>query len=209
MARIALDAMGGDFAPRATVAGALLDRHPRSTLTAAVATQTTGLLGLYSAGSDEVVAVTSLLLLGGALGPVFMATQNEMLHCAPHRTDLALAANSGVYNAGIAAGAALGGLLLTHVGVRAAFLAGGLLTAAACTMLLAERLLPKVNATLVADLAAAADAAHAAASTGRLNVEANLRGRADHPLRIGMPDVDEVMSRASNLRESVRKGFHA
>ncbi len=74
---------------------------------------------------------------------------------------------------------------------------------------LAERLLPKVNATLVADLAAAADAAHAAASTGRLNVEANLRGRADHPLRTGMPDVDQVLTRALDLRESVRKGFHA
>jgi formiminotetrahydrofolate cyclodeaminase len=74
---------------------------------------------------------------------------------------------------------------------------------------LAERLLPVVNATLVADLAAAADAAHAAASIGRLNVEANLRGRADHPLRTGLPDVDDLLTRAVELRESVRKGFHA
>jgi formiminotetrahydrofolate cyclodeaminase len=74
---------------------------------------------------------------------------------------------------------------------------------------LAERLLPTVNATLVADLAAAADAAHAAASTGRLNVEANLRGRPDHPVRTGMPDVDDVLSRALDLSKSVRKGFHA
>jgi formiminotetrahydrofolate cyclodeaminase len=80
---------------------------------------------------------------------------------------------------------------------------------AAEVVALAERLLPVVNATLVADLAAAADAAHAAASTGRLNVEANLRGRADHPLRTGLPDVDDLLTRAVELRESVRKGFHA
>ncbi|HET6562257.1 MAG TPA: cyclodeaminase/cyclohydrolase family protein [Marmoricola sp.] len=85
----------------------------------------------------------------------------------------------------------------------------GVVTVAAELVALAERLLPVVNATLVADLAAAADAAHAAASTGRLNVDANLRGRADHPLRAGMPDVDDLLQRAVDLRESVRKGFHA
>lgn len=93
--------------------------------------------------------------------------------------------------------------------VRASDPPAGVVGVAAEVVALAERLLPKVNAALVADLAAAADAAHAAASTGRLNVEANLRGRADHPLRAGMPDVDDVLSRALDLRESVRKGFHA
>ncbi|MEU5364221.1 MFS transporter [Streptomyces sp. NPDC005925] len=125
-----------------TVTGALLDRFPHSALTTAVATQTAGMLGLYAAGTDRTATVASLLLVGGALGPVFMAAQNEMLHVAPRRTDLALAANSGAYNAGIATGAALGGLLLPHVGVRNTFLAGGLLTATACTVLLMERLLP-------------------------------------------------------------------
>ena len=57
-------------------------------------------------------------------------------------------------------------------------------------------------------LTVAADAARAAASTGRLNVEANLRGRADHPLRAGMTDVDDLLARAADLTESVRKGFH-
>ncbi|MDQ0604492.1 putative MFS family arabinose efflux permease [Streptomyces canus] len=65
-----------------------------------------------------------------------MTTQNAMLHCAPGRTDIALAANSGAYNAGIAAGAALGGLILSLADVRAAILAGGLLTVVACTVLL-------------------------------------------------------------------------
>ncbi|MFD3840809.1 hypothetical protein ACFWWC_31805 [Streptomyces sp. NPDC058642] len=65
-----------------------------------------------------------------------MTTQNAMLHCAPGRTDIALAANSGACKAGIAAGAAVGGLILSLAGVRAAFLAGGLLTVATNTVVL-------------------------------------------------------------------------
>nr|WP_307129021.1 MFS transporter [Streptomyces sp. B1I3] len=122
------------------ITGALLDRFPQATLTTAVATQAVGMLGLYSAGSEPVAVVVFLLLMGGALGPVFMTTQNAMLHCAPGRTDIALAANSGSYNAGIAAGAALGGFILPSAGVRGAFLVGGLLTAAACLVLLGGRL---------------------------------------------------------------------
>ncbi|MFI8963033.1 MFS transporter [Streptomyces sp. NPDC053493] len=123
------------------ITGALLDRFPHATLTAAVATQTGGMLGLYATGTHPVPAVVFLALTGGALGPVFMTTQNAMLHCAPGRTDIALAANSGAYNAGMAAGAALGGLILPLAGVRATFLTGGLLSAAACALLLGARLL--------------------------------------------------------------------
>ena len=124
-----------------TVTGALLDRFPRAALTTAVATQAVGMLGLYAAGTDQVAAVVFLVLMGGALGPVFMTTQNEMLRCAPGRTDIALAANSGAYNAGIAAGAALGGLVLPLADVRGTFLVGGLLTVGACAVLLGGRLL--------------------------------------------------------------------
>ncbi|MFC7830987.1 MFS transporter [Streptomyces sp. NPDC057375] len=120
-----------------SITGALLDRIPHAMLTAAVATQAVGMLGLFVAGTHPMAAVVFLMLMGGALGPVFMTTQNAMLHCAPNRTDLALAANSGLYNAGIAAGAALGGLILPLADVRAAFLAGGLLTAVGCLVLFA------------------------------------------------------------------------
>ncbi|GAB2990501.1 hypothetical protein GCM10023080_065400 [Streptomyces pseudoechinosporeus] len=126
-----------------SITGALLDRFPHSALTAAVATQAVGMLGLYAAGTDPVAAVVFLVLMGGALGPVFMTTQNAMLHCAPGRTDIALAANSSAYNARIAAGAALGGLVLPLANVRDTFLAGGLLTIGACAVLLGGRLLPR------------------------------------------------------------------
>lgn len=147
-----------------TVTGALLDRFPRAALTGAVGTGAVSLLGLYAAGTVgagtvpgvsagvlpaeaevpagtvRAVVVVCLLLLGGALASVFMATQHEMLRCAPARTDLALAANSGAYNAGIAAGAALGALALRPGDVRDAFLAGGLVAAGACAVLLGGRM---------------------------------------------------------------------
>jgi DHA1 family L-arabinose/isopropyl-beta-D-thiogalactopyranoside export protein-like MFS transporter len=135
-----LAAFGAACLAGVSVTAVLLDRFPRATLTTAVTTQAVGMLGLYAAGTRAVAAVVFLLLMGGALGPVFMTAQNAMLHCAPARTDLALAANSGIYNAGIAAGAALGALLLPHAGARGVFLAGGLLTLGASAVLLVGQL---------------------------------------------------------------------
>ncbi|MER5555251.1 MFS transporter [Streptomyces sp. NPDC002793] len=123
-----------------TAAGPLLDRFPRGTLVVPVATQAAGLLGLYVVGTGQAAAIACLALLGGSLGPVFMATQNQMLRVAPGRTEIALAANSGAYNAGIAAGALLGGMILSASDVRATFLVGGLLTLAALAALLTEGL---------------------------------------------------------------------
>ncbi|KAB8188969.1 MFS transporter [Nonomuraea phyllanthi] len=124
-----------------SITGAFLDRFPQSALATAVATQAVGMLGLYAYGAHQVAAVVFLILMGGALGPVFMTTQNTMLHCAPGRTDTALAANSGAYNAGIAAGAALGALVIPLADVRGTFLVGGLLTVGSCATLLGGRLL--------------------------------------------------------------------
>ncbi|WP_431039400.1 MFS transporter [Streptomyces sp. P6-2-1] len=120
--------------------GPFLDRFPWAALTTAVVTQSAALIGLSAAARHQVLAVCFLALLGLALGPVFLAAQNAMLRYAPRRTDLALAANSGAYNAGIAAGAALGGLVLARAGVRATFLAGGLVSlVAGLTLLRAGR----------------------------------------------------------------------
>ncbi|MFI6792108.1 MFS transporter [Nonomuraea sp. NPDC050383] len=130
-----------------SITGVFLDRFPQSALATAVATQAVGMLGLYAFGAHQVAAVVFLVLMGGALGPVFMTTQNAMLHCAPGRTDIAFAANSGAYNAGIAAGAALGALLLPLAEVRGTFLAGGLLTIGSCAVVLGGRLIPGLRNT--------------------------------------------------------------
>lgn len=129
-----------------TLAGPLLDRYPLGTLVVPVATQAIGMLGLYAAGTVQAGAVACLALLGGSLGPVFMATQNQMLRFAPGRTEIALAVNSGAFNAGVAAGSLLGGMVLPAVDVRSTFLVGGVLTVAALAVLLTERLLPPAAA---------------------------------------------------------------
>ncbi|MFC7262530.1 MFS transporter [Streptomyces lutosisoli] len=116
-------------------AGPLLDRFPRGTLSVPVAAQAVALLGLYAGGGSQPVTVAMLMLLGASLGPAFMATQSQVLHVAPGRTELALAANSAAFNTGVAAGALTGGALLSAVGVRGTFLIGGLLTAGALAVL--------------------------------------------------------------------------
>ncbi|MCD9879763.1 MFS transporter [Streptomyces guryensis] len=115
--------------------GPLLERLPRATLAVPVAAQAAALLGLYAAGSSRGATVALFMLLGASVAPVFMATQSQVLRVAPGRTESALAANSAAFNVGVAAGSLLGGVLLPLVGVRGAFLAGGLLTAGALALL--------------------------------------------------------------------------
>ncbi|WP_217213069.1 MFS transporter [Streptomyces sp. AC550_RSS872] len=128
-------AFGGAALAGVTVAGPLLDRFPRATLTVPVAAQAVALLGLYAMGHVPAATVGLVMLLGGAVSTAFMATQTQVLQVAPGRTETALAANSAAYNVGIAVGALLGGVLLPVVGVRGTFLVGGLLTAGALVVL--------------------------------------------------------------------------
>ncbi|MFJ4787866.1 MFS transporter [Streptomyces sp. NPDC088794] len=118
-----------------TVTGPLLDRYPRATLVVPVTTQAVALIGLYAGGGSQVATVLLLMLLGASVGPVFMATQSQVLLTAPGRTETALAANSAAFNVGVAAGALLGGALLPLVEVRATVLVGGLLTVGALAIL--------------------------------------------------------------------------
>ncbi|GGJ70425.1 MFS transporter [Streptomyces brasiliensis] len=130
-----LFAFGGAGLAGVTATGPLLDRFPRATLIVPVAAQAVALLGLYAAGHSQVADVVLIMLLGASAGPVFMAAQRQVLHVAPDRTETALAANSASFNAGLAAGALIGGALLPVVGVRGTFLVGGLLTVGALAVL--------------------------------------------------------------------------
>lgn len=123
------------------VYGRLLDRFPRATLALPVTTQAVALLGLYAAGRSQTVAVIMIVFLGASLGPIFMATQSQVMHVAPGRTETAVAANSAAYNTGVAAGAFVGGLLLHLIGVRGTFLIGGLMTLTALLLLFEEQFL--------------------------------------------------------------------
>jgi formiminotetrahydrofolate cyclodeaminase len=74
---------------------------------------------------------------------------------------------------------------------------------------LVERLLPVANRTVTGDLVAAVDAARAAASCSRLNVEVNVRALAPGDDRrsvlADVADVDELLARADQLHDAVRR----
>lgn len=73
---------------------------------------------------------------------------------------------------------------------------------------LAERLLPIGNRSVISDVAAAADAARAAATTARVNVEINLAGITDEAARAeltaAIADVDGLAERADKVSAEVR-----
>ncbi|MBN9735509.1 MULTISPECIES: cyclodeaminase/cyclohydrolase family protein [unclassified Pseudonocardia] len=74
---------------------------------------------------------------------------------------------------------------------------------------LAERLRPVGNPNVITDVGAAADAARAAASTARLNVEINLAGITDPLARMELAEaldgVDDVLRRADKVTADVRE----
>ena len=79
---------------------------------------------------------------------------------------------------------------------------------ATSVMSLAEALLPVANRNVITDVAAASEAARAAATTARLNVEVNLGGIRDEKVRAGLrrvlARVDELTDRAAAVERSVR-----
>lgn len=81
--------------------------------------------------------------------------------------------------------------------------------AAAALVTLAERLLPVANRTVITDVAAATDAARAAASTARLNIEINLGGIQDDETRTDLLAVvalvDGIQERCDQVHRSVRE----
>ncbi|MGY1624988.1 cyclodeaminase/cyclohydrolase family protein [Geodermatophilus sp. SYSU D00965] len=76
---------------------------------------------------------------------------------------------------------------------------------------LAERLLPIGNRSVVSDVAAAAEAARAAATTARVNVEVNLGGIKDPTawgeLAAVVDTVDDLVLRAEKVTAAVRDGL--
>jgi formiminotetrahydrofolate cyclodeaminase len=80
---------------------------------------------------------------------------------------------------------------------------------AARVVALAESLLPYGNPNVVTDIAAATEAARAAATTARINVEINLGGIKDEAVRaeltVSVAEVDELAARAEAVTAAVRE----
>jgi predicted MFS family arabinose efflux permease len=118
--------------------GALFDRRPWSTLIVPLGLLSASLLGLFLLGSVKPAAVILVGLTGLGFGALPPAIQARTLQVAPGSTDLASAAISSAFNIGIATGSFVGGLLLSTVGVRSVALVGGLLAAAALSIMLSD-----------------------------------------------------------------------
>jgi len=118
--------------------GALFDRRPWSTLIVPLGLLSASLLGLFLLGSVKPAAVILVGLTGLGFGALPPAIQARTLQVAPGSTDLASAAISSAFNIGIATGSFVGGLLLSSVGVRSVALVGGLLAAAALSIMLSD-----------------------------------------------------------------------
>jgi methenyltetrahydrofolate cyclohydrolase len=78
---------------------------------------------------------------------------------------------------------------------------------------LAGELLPVANPTVISDVAAAAEAARAAATTARVNIEVNLPGVPPSDARTALTDalthVDAVVSQADRITTEVRKQLNS
>ncbi|MGV9773646.1 cyclodeaminase/cyclohydrolase family protein [Streptosporangium sp. NPDC003464] len=85
----------------------------------------------------------------------------------------------------------------------------GTVAAARRLVELAEELLPIGNRNVITDVAAAAEAARAAATTARVNIEINLAGIKDEEVRAGLAaqaaGVDEIAARAERVTAAVRE----
>ena len=95
--------------------------------------------------------------------------------------------------------------------VRAAHVPAMVVAVAEQVLSLAEQLLPIGNRNVISDIAAAAEAARAAATTARVNVEINLGGIKD-PASWGelagvAAEVDSLVLRAETVTASVRDGL--
>jgi DHA1 family inner membrane transport protein len=126
--------------------GVLADRAPRAAMLAPVAILASALLALYLFGTSQAATVVLVALWGFAMPQIPATFQNRVLHVAPGSTDLASAVFSATFNLGIAAGALIGGILLSAIGVRSTYLAAGLLTAVAVAILLSEPIVARRHA---------------------------------------------------------------
>jgi len=122
----------------AVASGTVLQRRPRLTLIVPLAIMTSALWLVQLAGTKLAIAVLAFSLLSFASSSFAADLAGRTLLVAPGSTDLANSGSSSAYNAGIAGGAWIGGLIVAGAGVHATALAGGLFTGAALILMLSE-----------------------------------------------------------------------
>ncbi|WP_433536858.1 MFS transporter [Micromonospora sp. CA-249363] len=115
--------------------GRVLDRFPLGVVLGLLGLLTAAMLGLYGTGTSQVSAIPLLAVAGMSFSSLIAGIQHRIMQVAPSTTDMASASLSVAFNVGLAAGSLIGAGLLATVGVGVVPLFGGLLTAAALTLL--------------------------------------------------------------------------
>ncbi|WP_084558198.1 MFS transporter [Hamadaea tsunoensis] len=112
-----------------SIAGRYSDRHPWPSLIIPMGLVAVALTILFAFGQVEAAAVGALALNGFGFSGFAASLQGTILRIAPMTVDMGMAAVGSIFNAGIAGGAYLGGLLLDGPGVRSVAFAGAVLCA--------------------------------------------------------------------------------
>jgi DHA1 family L-arabinose/isopropyl-beta-D-thiogalactopyranoside export protein-like MFS transporter/DHA1 family inner membrane transport protein len=123
-----------------TIAGRFVDRHPWLAVTVPMGLVAISLAGMFVFGRVEAAVVAAMALNGFGFSGFAATLQGAILRVAPVTVEISMAAVGSVFNAGIAGGAFLGGVLLDGPGLRIIPLAGMALAALAClTLVLGTR----------------------------------------------------------------------
>lgn len=116
----------------AGLAGALIfsrcsPYHPRSVLVGSMLALTFSLLLLLASAVSIWTLGILCFIWGAAILTLTLALQSRVLRIASDATDVAMSLFSGLYNLGIGAGALLGSLVTSHLGLANVGLVGGIL----------------------------------------------------------------------------------
>jgi predicted arabinose transporter len=101
---------------------------------------------LYFFVQNEISMVAIALLWGIGISCIGLSMQMRVLQLAPDATDVATAIFSGIYNAGIGAGALLGNQIMNHIGLQYVGFSGAIFALLALLLFLAVHYKYRVKA---------------------------------------------------------------
>lgn len=101
------------------------DTHPDTFVLIAILGIPAFTLLLAPAAMTQASAIIVCLLWGLAINSYNLTFQSRILKMVPRGTEIAMSIYSGIYNVGIGAGALVGGIVCTHMGIGSVGYAGG------------------------------------------------------------------------------------
>lgn len=105
---------------------------------------------LAIAAATPMAAIAVCVFWGLAINFYNLAFQSEIIQNVPHGTSIAMSIYSGIYNVGIGAGALVGGIVCTHLGVSSVCYVGGIIGIVAA-LYCAFRFIPVLRKTSVTE----------------------------------------------------------